>query len=120
MKKLTSKKIQTETGSVKLTWKTVKTLTKVIDGFSSEFTIGWGSSRTLSFNRVRTSDLASLTSCCESFDYDTNDEGHKVRTKSSIMTANGWCGREFNKLEKLGLIDWIDFDRCEWYPIVDR
>ena len=114
MKKLTSKKIQTETGSVKLTWKTVKTLAKVIDGFSSEFTKGWGESRTIDFDKVRESDLASLTSCSESFDYDTDDEGHKKRTKSSIMTRQGWCGREFAKLEKLGLIDWIDWDRWEW------
>ena len=105
------KTIKTESGNVKITNKTLDVLIKVLNnaenGFASGYNLVNGRGTNLDYKFISEIDASETHLDCgwAKFEYgEAKWTGNIVRTQSSMNSNNGLCGREINKLTKMGII----------------
>ena len=103
-------------GNVKLTWKTKKVLSSILD-LADKGLVSFDMD--IKFDKIRgQKELQTFPDGVNAM-FCGNDNGgwrsnSHICTESSMNKANGWCGRELRKLKALGIIDWVNCGDGDW------
>ena len=109
------------TGSVTINWKTKKVLASVLDRVNDGSFEWVNDFDEINFAGIKEANAfggVSFEGLCADARLTENDGGWRssdfIGSETSMNKANGWCGREINKLKKLGIISHIRTGDGHW------